>query len=61
MTPQMILLVLACWGPASGDCMAVRAPVESVAECREVFSRVKATLPAGWRLTYPECFRDRRS
>jgi hypothetical protein len=51
----LILLVLACWSPT--ECMAVRTPVETVAECRIVYQRLRASQPE-WRWGYPECMRE---
>lgn len=67
MTPAaemlFVLLVLACpvnEKPGSRDCVAVVAETPSVAACRALFLELKATLPAGLVLTYPECTRRAR-
>lgn len=65
MTPAAFtLLVLAC-PPHDGsrierDCVAVVAEVESVAACRSLFQEIKATLPVGLTLGFPECVSARR-
>ena len=64
MTPAAFtLLVLACPpldGRTERDCVAVVAEVESVAACRALFQEIKATLPQGLVLTFPECVSARR-
>ncbi len=64
MTPTtFVLLVLACPPfdkKTERDCVAVVAEVESVAACRDLFREIKATLPVGLVLTFPECVSTRR-
>jgi hypothetical protein len=57
-----VLLVMACpiAPPPRPDCVAVVAEVESVAGCRDLYQEIKATLPAGLSLGFPECVRGRR-
>jgi hypothetical protein len=56
------LLVLACpiAPPPRPDCVAVVAEVETVGGCRDLYQEIKATLPAGLSLGFPECVRGRR-
>lgn len=58
------LLVLACpinVPPPHKDCVAVVAPVESVSECRALYQEIKATLPQGLKLGFPECVRGKKN
>lgn len=55
-----VLLVLACpIAPLPRECVAVIAETQSVAECRSLYQEVKATLPPGMALGFPECRRKR--
>jgi hypothetical protein len=57
-----VLLVLACpiALPPRPDCVAIVAEVETVAGCRDLYQEIKAGLPAGMSLGFPECVRGRR-
>lgn len=60
MTPPILftLLVLACpTTPLPRECVAVVADTNSVAECRALYQEIKATLPFGMALGFPECTR----
>jgi hypothetical protein len=57
------LHVLACplgEKPGHRECVAVIAETPSVAECRQLYQEIKATLPANLHLGFPECVRLRK-
>jgi hypothetical protein len=54
-----VLLVMACpIAPLPRECVAVIAETQSVAECRSLYLEIKATLPPGMALGFPECKRQ---
>jgi hypothetical protein len=59
-TPAFVLLVLACSAgtpQVPRECVAIVDEVPSVAECRARYDELKAGLPAGLYLGFPECAR----
>lgn len=63
MTPAT-LIVLACAfddtkGQWTRDCVAWTEHVANISECRDRYSEIKASLPAGIRLGWPECVAQR--
>lgn len=65
MTAAMfVLMVLACptdQRPGARECVVVIDEVFSVAECRARFLEIKATLPSGLALGFPECSRRKKT
>lgn len=56
-----VLLVLACpIQPLPRECVAVVAEVASIQECRSLYQEIKASLPAGMALGFPECHRPKQ-
>lgn len=56
-----VLYVLACTiSPPPRDCVVVIAEVPTVQDCRVAYDELKASLPPGMALGFPECHRIRK-